>query len=69
MSTISGLNFAVAKGFCEVLFGDNVFKIEKNEKESRYDVYLRKMSDKESIKNLKKKYPNFHVHVIQSEEV
>ncbi len=45
------------------------FKKNKVEKEARYDVYLRKRADKDSIKNLKKKYPSFHVHVVSSEEI
>lgn len=69
MSTISGLNFAVAKGFCKVLFGENILSIEKREKESRFDVYLKSKVDRDIVINLRKRYPSFHVFFINPQEI
>ncbi len=68
--TINGLSFINIKNLCSILFREeNIFKVEKNDKKERYEVYLRQKVEKYLIDKLLKKYPSCHVYVVSSEEI
>ncbi len=68
MNTVSGVNFANAKRVCKMMFEDFLYKLEKNDKECTYDVYLDKNVDRKIVSKLKKTYPNFRIFYTVTEQ-
>lgn len=59
MNTVSGMNFANARRVCKILFGDHLFKIENNQENLSFDIYIKQGVEIRSISKLKKEYPAF----------
>lgn len=68
MSTINGLNFAVAKRAANYAFSKDDILVIKQNGNITFDLYVKDRVDKKEIKKLKTEYPGFRVFLITIKE-